>query len=520
MRLPDILSITEVTEAMFKEGDRYMMLLGGEWKTPCGEEGHENRNPTTGQLLGIVPEATEDEVCQAVQCAASAFWQWRQVPTDIRMKFGLRLANLLEENRESLVKTIATEMGKTRFDANLDINEAIGVTQVVAPMSVSMTGKTYTNIVANLTMESRVEPRGVVALITPFNFPIAIPTAHIVAALMTGNTVVWKPAPEVPECSQALASLVLQAMEETERRYKLQLPKGIFNLILGDARAGEALIRQPAVQTVSFTGSKVVGDYVDSIASSLGKKVIKEVGGINQHYIDENADLRDAAIQVLYAKTITNGQRCTSVQEALVHERVYDDFVAEILRLAENVVMGDPLSEEVWQADNSPDRFGLGPIVSAKQKARAEDLLQQELDDGAKVLYQGKVPEQLRSGYFFPLTILESEKLDDTLAREEIFAPVLVVRKVKSIHEALEIINERRIGIVSCIHTRDMNSAEFFIQNVLRTRVDVNRHGTGALWGTKFGGDRGSGSGNPSLDCEMVYGYVLWKTIYRAYKRL
>jgi aldehyde dehydrogenase (NAD+) len=273
-----------------------MMLLGGEWKTPCGEEGHENRNPTTGQLLGIVPEATEDEVCQAVQCAASAFWQWRQVPTDIRMKFGLRLANLLEENRESLVKTIAMEMGKTRFDANLDINEAIGVTQVVAPMAVSMTGKTYTNIVANLTMESRVEPRGVVALITPFNFPIAIPTAHIVAALMTGNTVVWKPAPEVPECSQALASLVLQAMEETERRYKLQLPKGIFNLILGDARAGEALIRQPAVQTVSFTGSKVVGDYVDSIASSLGKKVIKEVGGINQHYIDENADSRDAAI--------------------------------------------------------------------------------------------------------------------------------------------------------------------------------------------------------------------------------
>jgi acyl-CoA reductase-like NAD-dependent aldehyde dehydrogenase len=146
--------------------------------------------------------------------------------------------------------------------------------------------------------------------------------------------------------------------------------------------------------------------------------------------------------------------------------------------------------------------------------------LQQELDDGAKVLYQGKVPEQLRSGYFFPLTILESEKLDDTLAREEIFAPVLVVRKVKSIHEALEIINERRIGIVACIHTRDMNSAEFFIQNVLRTRVDVNRHGTGALWGTKFGGDRGSGSGNPSLDCEMVYGYVLWKTVYRAYKPL
>jgi len=505
---------------MLKENDRYMMLLNGEWKTSCDEEGHENRNPTTGELLGIVPEATEEEVQQAVKFAADAFCQWRQVPTDIRMKFGLRLAELLEENRDELVKTMATEMGKTRFDAHLDVNEAVGVTQVVAPMAVSMTGKAYTNIVANLTMESRVEPRGVVALITPFNFPVAIPTAHIVAALMTGNTVVWKPAPEVPECSQALASLVLQAMEETERRYRVQLPKGVFNLVLGDAKAGESLIRQPAVQTVSFTGSKVVGDHVDSVASSLGKKVIKEVGGINQHYIDESANLRDAAIQVLYAKTITNGQRCTSVQEALVHERVYDAFVTELLRLAGNVLMGDPASDEVWQADNAPDRFRLGPLVSGRQKTRAEDLLQRTLDEGAKVLYQGKVPEQWVNGYFFPLTILESENLDDTLAHEEIFAPVLVIRKVKSVHEALEIINERRVGIVACIHTRDMNSAEFFIQNVLRTRVDVNRHGTGALWGTKFGGDRGSGSGNPSLDCEMVYGYVLWKTIYRAYKPL
>lgn len=505
---------------MFKDKNQYLMLIDGEWRSSQGEEVHENFNPTTGELIGFVPESTEDEINQTVQIAEQAFWQWRQVPTDIRMKFGLSIGELIEEQREKLVRIMATEMGKTRFDANLDINEAVGVIQVVAPMAVSMTGKAYTNIVANLTMESRVEPRGVVALITPFNFPIAIPTAHIIAALMTGNTVVWKPAPEVPESSQALAALVLQAMEDIERRYKIRLPHGIFNMVLGDANAGEALVRQPAVQTVSFTGSKVVGDYVDSIASGMGKKVIKEVGGINQHYIDENADLRAAAIQVLYAKTITNGQRCTSVQEALIHEKVYDAFVQELLTLARNVVIGDPLSEEVWQADNAPDHFGLGPLVSAKQKLRAEDLLNMELNDGAKMLYQGEIPEHLSSGYFFPLTIVESQNLDDTLSREEVFAPVLVLRKVNGIHEAVEIINEKRIGIVACIHTRDMDASEFFVQQVLRTRVDVNRHGTGALWGTKFGGDRGSGSGNPSLDCEMVYNYVLWKTIYRAYTPL
>jgi acyl-CoA reductase-like NAD-dependent aldehyde dehydrogenase len=510
-------TVREVTDVAFKEGNRYKLLLAGEWRISHSPEGHEKVNPTTGELMGLVPEATEEEIRKTVQSAADAFWQWRHIPTDIRMKFGLRLAELLEEQRENLVRTISTEMGKTRYDAHLDINEAVGVTQVIAPMAVSMTGKTYTHIVANLAMESRVEPRGVVALITPFNFPIAIPTAHIVAALMTGNTVVWKPAPEVPECSQALASLVLQAMEDTERRYRTKLPRSIFHLILGDAKAGECLIRQPEVQTVSFTGSKVVGDHVDSVASALGKKVIKEVGGINQHYIDAAADLRSAAIQVLYAKTITNGQRCTSVQEALVHERVYDEFKAVLLSLAGNVVMGDPLSETVWRADQAPDQFGLGPLVSAKQKIRAEELLERERTDGARVIYRGEVPEGLRRGFFFPLTIVESERSDDTLAREEIFAPVLVLRKVAGIHEALELINERRIGIVACIHTRDMDAAEFFVQSVLRTRVDVNRHGTGALWGTKFGGDRGSGSGNPSLDSEMVYGYVLWKTIYRAY---
>lgn len=504
----------------FKDGDRYQIFINGEWVGSRSEDGHENRNPTTEEVLGIVPEATADEVRRAVRTAADAFWSWRQIPTDTRMKFGLRLAELIEEQREKLVRTICTEMGKTRFDAHLDINEAVGVSQVVAPMAVSMTGKAYTNIVPNLTMESRLEPRGVAALITPFNFPIAIPTAHIVAALVTGNTVVWKPAPEVPETSQALAALVLQAMEDTERRCRTKLPRGVFNMVLGDAQTGDELIRQPAVQTISFTGSKAVGDMVDSVASGLGKRVLKELGGLNQHYVDTTADLRAAAIQVLYAKTITNGQRCTSVQEVLVHEGVYDAFKAELLTLANSIVMDDPLSEEVWKADNAHDRFGLGPLVSEKQKARAEGLLDKAIGEGATLVYRGSVPSHLRRGYFFPLTIVEGVTDDNTLAREEVFAPVLVLRSVSGIHEALDTINEKRIGIVACVHTRNMDVAEFFIQNVLRTRVDVNRHGTGALWGTKFGGDRGSGAGNPALDSEMVYGYVLWKTIYRAYTPL
>lgn len=192
----------------------------------------------------------------------------------------------------------------------------------------------------------------------------------------------------------------------------------------------------------------------------------------------------------------------------------------ELLALTRNVVMGDLLSEEIWQADNASDQFGLGLLVSAKQKLRAEDLLGKELNDGATVLYQGEVPEHLSSGYFLPLIVVESRKFDNTLSCKEVFAPVLALKKVSDVYRAVEIINEKRIGIVAWIHTRNMNVAEFFIQQVLRTRVDVNRHGMGALWGTKFGGDQGSGSGNPSLDCEMVYNYVLWKTVYRTFGSL
>ncbi|MCS7223922.1 MAG: aldehyde dehydrogenase family protein [Armatimonadetes bacterium] len=502
---------------MLKEKGIYGQFLAGEWSLSQSDELLESRNPTDGSLRGWVPEATPQEVSRAAQVADEAFWHWRLTPTDLRMKFGLALARLLDEEHDSLVQTICEEVGKTRFDAILDVREAIGVVQVVAPMAVNMTGKAYTNILPGMTMECRAEPRGVAAIITPFNFPIAIPVAHIVAALITGNTVVWKPAPEAPECSQKLASLIIKALQETEKKTGSSLPRGVFQMILGDSKAGDCLIRQDAVQTISFTGSKAVGDKVDSIASGLGKRVLKELGGINLHYWDETADPENAARQVLYAKTITNGQRCTSLQELLIDQTIYEQVKERLIAGLERVVMGDPLSWEVWEADNDPNRFGLGPLVSQKQKERAERIMSQSLNEGARLVDRGSVPANLQNGYFFPLTIVEKVSDANILAREEIFAPVLVLRPVSGITEALDIINRRRIGIVACIHTTDLNRAEFFLQNVLRTRVDVNRHGTGALWGTKFGGDRGSGSGNPALDSEMVYGYVLWKTIYRAY---
>jgi len=374
--------------------------------------------------------------------------------------------------------------------------------------------------VAGLAMESRLAPRGVAAIITPFNFPIAIPLAQIVAALVTGNTVVWKPSHLTPHSSQALAAVIRHALDVEGKKANVVFPRGIFHMVLGDADAGDALIRAEAVKAVSFTGSKRVGDRVDSVASGLGKRVMKEVGGINFFYVHRDADLDRAARNFIYGKTITAGQRCSSIQEVLADEEVFDDFLERSIALARRVVHGPGASRELAEADASRDRFSCPPLVSAEQLARVEGLVEASVQKGARVAYRSEVAHRLRKeGFYHPLVLLTEVGPTAPLHAEEVFGPVAVLTRVKDIREAVRIINETT-GIVACIDSHDKSATENFLERVLRTRIDDGRHGTGCLWATKFGGDRGAGSGNPALDEDMAYAYCLWKTIYRAYEEL
>ncbi len=498
---------------------QYLVYIGGEWVESPAKEWHPNINPAdTAEVLGQVPECTPAEVEQAMRAAQAAFPAWRAISGAVKTKMFLRAAAILEENKDALIRLMTREMGKTLFDSRLDVEEAIGVLEVVGPQGASLKGETYQTNLPGVVMESRVEPRGVAAIITPFNFPMAIPVAQLCAALVTGNTVVWKPSHLVPECSQALADALLQAMEEVAAKYKVALPPGVFNLLLGDVKTGEAVVHHPIPMALSFTGSKVVGDKVDSIASGLGKRVMKEVGGINLFYVHRQADLPRAVRNFLYGKTITGGQRCTSVQEVLADAEIYEEFKNAAIAAAANVVVGDGASAELAAADADPDEFSLPPLVSKEQYERLSGLVKKSLSQGARILYQaGLDPALAKRGCYYPLTFLENVNEENALFREEAFGPVAVFTPVPGINEAIDLIN-RKIGIVACIDSQDKDATEHFIQNVLRTRVDDGRHGTGAFWATKFGGDRGAGSGNPALEESMAYGYVLWKTIYRAYK--
>ena len=502
-------------------GGSYQIYLDGSWCPSSTGDFHDNVDPAdSSKVLGMVPECTGEEVKRAVEAAQRDFDVWRLTTGDFRTKVFYRFTELLKEHGDELVRSMTREMGKSLFDSKLDLLEAIGVCETLAPQGANLKGTTYQKLTQGLTMECRPAPRGVAAIITPFNFPVAIPLAQIIAALITGNTVVWKPSHLVPETSQFVAQLLEQALAHESDSQGQQVPPGIFHLLMGDARTGDALIRRPEVQVISFTGSKAVGNQIDSIASGLGKKVMKEVAGINIFYVHRDADIERAARNFIYGKTITSGQRCSSIQEALVDREVLDAFLGRVIELAPGVVYGPGASEELAAADAAPDRWSCPPLVSQEQKARLEKLVEASLEKGARVAYRAELPDELKqSGYYYPLTILRDVDSANPLYSEEAFGPVAVLTAVGDIREAIDIINSK-IGIVACIDSRDRSATENFLERVLRTRIDDGRHGTGCFWSTKFGGDRGAGSGNASLDEDMVYGYVMWRTIYRAYEPL
>jgi len=498
---------------------QYQVYINGVWRDSRATTFHANTNPAhQSQVLGQVAECPPDEVDEAMQAAEAAFPLWRAMSGNAKTKLFLQAAQSLYAHYDEIVACMTREMGKTLFDSGLDLDEAIGVVECVAPQGLSLKGETYQKNIDGVVMESRLEPRGVAGIITPFNFPVAIPIAQVFSALVTGNTVVWKPSHLIPESSHAIIGVLEEAFAWAEARTGVKVPPGTVNMVSGDVLAGEALISHPAVQCLSFTGSKPVGDAVDARASGLGKRVMKEVGGINIFYVHQDADIARAARNFVYGKTITGGQRCTSIQEVLCDESVYDAFVAASLEQTKGIVIGDGASAELAEADKTPGLYSVPPLVSDEQQARVLGLIDQAVSEGARIVHQTPVPDALaREGYYVPFTLLENVGPDNILARTEVFGPVGVLTKVRNVGEAIAIIN-RKIGIVACIDSQNKDVSEHFIQSVLRTRVDDGRHGTGAFWATRFGGDRGAGSGNPALDENMVMGYVLWKTIYRAYK--
>jgi aldehyde dehydrogenase (NAD+) len=475
--------------------------IDGTWREmPVKAGGFENRDPATGQLLSIYPESRRLDVDRAIEAAARAFDSWRRVPVAKRGEILQKAMHLLESRKESLARAMTREMGKVLAETRGDVQEAIDTAFYYAGEGRRLFGQTTTSELADKFGMSMRMPVGVCALITPWNFPMAIPSWKIFPALLCGNTVIFKPSPLTPDS----ATHLVQALEEAG------VPPGVVNMVYGENKSvGVWLTQDPRVHLVSFTGSSAVGSQVGAVCGKSFKKCSLEMGGKNAQIIMDDADLELAMEGALWGAFGTTGQRCTATSRLIVHEKVFKRFSDELVARAKALRIGNGLA----------DQTQMGPLVSATQRERVHRYVEIGLrKDKAKLLCGGhRLTEGPYShGHFYMPTVFHGTP-DMTIAQEEIFGPVTVLMKVDSFEEAIAVLNHTDYGLSGSIYTRDVNRAMRAVRDMQTGITYINAPTIGAEVHLPFGGVKHTGNGHREAGTMALDIFSEWKAVYIDY---
>jgi malonate-semialdehyde dehydrogenase (acetylating)/methylmalonate-semialdehyde dehydrogenase len=428
------------------------LLIGGAWRASAAERSAPVLDPAHGSELARVPFVTAAEIDAAVDAARRAFPAWREVPVTERAQVMFRYKRLLEEHLEELARMVSRENGKVIAEARGEVRRGIEVVDFAAGMPTLAMGETVQGVARQIDSHSVRVPLGVVAGITPFNFPAMIPLWMFPLAITAGNTFVLKPSDRTPMTAVRLAELLLAA----------GVPAGVLNLVHGGREAVDSLLDHPGVQAVSFVGSEPVARHVYARAAAAGKRVQALAGAKNHLVVLPDAADWDLAIDAVMSSAFGSaGQRCLAGSVALPVGAAAEPFLERLARAAEAVVVGDPLDEAT----------GIGPVIRQESKDRILDYVERGLRDGASLLVDGRrrVPEH---GFFVAPTILDRIDPDAAVAREEIFGPVLAVIRVATVEAAVEIVNRSQYGNAASIFTRSGRDAWYF-----RTRVEAGMVG-------------------------------------------
>jgi aldehyde dehydrogenase (NAD+) len=455
-------------------------LIGGEWLAPSTRRYLEDRNPADQRdLIGRFPDSGPADVDRAVRAAARAFQRWRLVPAPARGDLLRHLGDLLAQHKEQLAMCMTREMGKVLAEARGDVQEAIDTAYYAASEGRRLFGHTVpSELRAKWAMSWR-RPVGVAALITPFNFPMAIPTWKMFPALLCGNTVVLKPSEDVPHTAHRLVELALEA----------GFPAGVINLIHGRGGvAGQALVEHPLVSLVSFTGSTVTGTRIGETCGRLNKRLSLEMGGKNAMIVLEDADLDLAVAGVLWGAFGTTGQRCTATSRLLLHRRIHDRFLDQLAREVARLRVGD----------GSRPETEMGPLIHAAARDKVERYVEIGRKEGADLVIGGGRPKGSRysHGWFHAPTIFAGVKPGSRLEQEEIFGPLLSVIRVGSLDEAIRVNNGVRYGLSSALYTRDSRAAFRGLQDLDNGITYINAPTIGAEAHLPFGGVKQTGNGH------------------------
>ncbi len=479
----------------------YRNYINGEWVASKGGKTFENRNPANhDDLIGTFQESNADDLNAAVDAAHRAFDAWRLIPAPRRADFLYAVGNILKRDKDKIAAEMTREMGKVLVETKGDVQEAIDMAFLMAGEGRRLHGVTTpSELPSKFNMAVRM-PLGVAGLITPWNFPIAIPAWKSMAALIVGNTVVIKPASLTPLSVIMLA----EAFEEAG------LPKGVFNVVTGGGReVGEPMTKHPLVSVISFTGSTDVGRDISIACAPQFKHVHLEMGGKNVIMVMDDADVDLAVDGALWGAFGTAGQRCTAASRIVVQKKVYDQFVEKLAGRAGKMRVGDGLDPKT----------DMGPNISASQIKTVEKYVKIGRDEGARVVAGGSAltDGEYAKGYFHQPTVFADVKPSMRIAQEEIFGPVTAVIKCDSVEEAIAIGNGVKYGLSSSIYTRDINKAFTAMRDMYTGIFYVNAPTIGAEVHLPFGGTKETGNGHREAGVAGIDVFSEWKSIYVDY---
>jgi alpha-ketoglutaric semialdehyde dehydrogenase len=478
----------------------YRNLIGGEWRKARSGAAFTSVSPANhDDVVGEFPASGAEDVDAAVAAAKAAYPAWSGMPAPKRGEILFRIARLLAEHKEELSRLMTREMGKVLPEARGDVQEAIDVAYYMAGEGRRLFGQTVPSEMPDKFAMSIRRPIGVAALITPWNFPVAIPAWKLFPALICGNTVVIKPASDTPACAVRFVELLMEA----------GLPEGVVNLVTGSGDAvGHPLVEHPDVRLISFTGHTETGVDISTRAAKTLKRVSLELGGKNPIVIWEDADLDLALDSVIWSAFGTSGQRCTAASRLVVHRGVHDQFVEALRRRVASLVLGDGLEEAT----------DVGPVINDRAVERIAAYAAIGRDEADLVI--GGEPArdgELARGSFFQPTVFTEVKPDARIAQEEIFGPVTSVIPVETWGEAVRVVNGVRYGLSTSIFTADVNLAFRSIRDFESGLGYVN-HGTiGAEAHLPFGGTKATGNGHREVGQAALEFFSEWKSVYVDY---
>ncbi len=473
-------------------------FINGEWVKATTGDVLESRNPSDRrEVVATFPHSGNIDVDNAVSSARQAYRSWRLIPAPARAEYIFKVGELLSQQKETIALLMSREMGKCLPEARGDVQEGIDWAFYSAGEGRRLFGQTTPSEMPNKFAMTMRMPVGVCALITPWNFPVAIPCWKAMPALICGNTVILKPAEDTPACATKLVEIFQAA----------GLPPGVINLVHGvGEEVGKALVEHPDINLVSFTGSSETGSQVGEICGRTHKRVCLEMGGKNAQVVMEDADLDLALEGAVWGAFGTTGQRCTATSRLILHRDIKDKFTTMLQERTSQLRLGagyEPQTE-------------IGPIINQKQLQRVRTYLDIARSEGAKVLIGGEVATagELQHGYFFQPTILDEVNPQMRVAQEEIFGPVVTLIEVDDFASAIAVLNSTNYGLSSSIYTQDVNRAFAAMRDIEAGITYINGPTIGAEVHLPFGGVKSTGNGHREAGTAVLDVFTEWKTVY------